>query len=192
MIRIWGRPTSVNVQKVMWAIGELGVAHERVDVGRQYGGLDTLAYGALNPNRRIPTLQDGDVVLWLDVASHPVNVLGRQVLADLDAGLDRISSDESVQRLYLASAKGGGFCAGADVHEFVGIASAEQASALAQAGQQLFDKLAALRVPTVALLHGACLGGGLELALACDYRVALEPPHLVEIVVTAARQSGSR
>jgi len=64
MIRIWGRTTSGNVQKVMWAIGELGVPHERIDAGREFGGLDSAEYGALNPNRRIPTLQDGDAVLW--------------------------------------------------------------------------------------------------------------------------------
>jgi len=64
MIRVWGRNTSSNVQKVMWAVGELGLEHERIDVGRAYGGLDTGEYGALNPNRRIPTLEDGDVVLW--------------------------------------------------------------------------------------------------------------------------------
>ncbi|TMA40992.1 MAG: glutathione S-transferase, partial [Deltaproteobacteria bacterium] len=64
MLKVWGRSTSSNVQKVMWAIGELRLPHERIDVGREYGGLSTAEYFALNPNRRIPTLQDGDVVLW--------------------------------------------------------------------------------------------------------------------------------
>src|ERR1043165_6791788 len=64
MVKIWGRTTSSNVQKVMWAVGELGVAHERIDPGREFGGLAPAAYGARNPNRRIPTLEDGDVVLW--------------------------------------------------------------------------------------------------------------------------------
>lgn len=64
MLKVWGRPTSIHVQKVMWAIGELGLNVERVDVGGPFGGLDTPEYVALNPNRRIPTLEDGDVVLW--------------------------------------------------------------------------------------------------------------------------------
>ena len=64
MLRIWGRDTSSNVQKVMWTIGELGLEHERIDAGRSYGRLDTAEYAALNPNRRIPALQDGEVVLW--------------------------------------------------------------------------------------------------------------------------------
>lgn len=64
MLRIWGRVNSVNVQKVMWAVAELGLAHERVDAGGSFGGLDTPAYGALNPNRKIPVIEDGGVVVW--------------------------------------------------------------------------------------------------------------------------------
>ena len=58
MLRVWGRNNSINVQKVMWAVGELGLPHERIDVGGAFGGLDTAEYGALNPNRRIPTVED--------------------------------------------------------------------------------------------------------------------------------------
>ena len=65
MLRIWGRTSSVNVQKVMWAVGELGLEHERVDAGGAFGGLDTPEYGAMNPNRKIPTLKDRDgTVVW--------------------------------------------------------------------------------------------------------------------------------
>ena len=64
MLRIWGRNNSINVQKVMWAVGELGLAHERIDVGGAFGRLDTPEYGRLNPNRRIPTVEDGEVVVW--------------------------------------------------------------------------------------------------------------------------------
>ena len=55
MLRVWGRTNSINVQKVMWVVGELGLAHQRVDVGGAFGGLDSEDYGARNPNRRIPT-----------------------------------------------------------------------------------------------------------------------------------------
>jgi glutathione S-transferase len=64
MLRVWGRNNSINVQKVMWAVGELGLEHERINVGGAFGGLDTAEYGRLNPNRRIPTVEDGDVVVW--------------------------------------------------------------------------------------------------------------------------------
>jgi glutathione S-transferase len=64
MLRIWGRTNSINVQKVMWAVGELGLAHERIDAGGAFGGLDTEDYGARNPNRRVPTVEDDGVVVW--------------------------------------------------------------------------------------------------------------------------------
>jgi glutathione S-transferase len=64
MLTVWGRPNSMNVQKVMWAVAELGLEHERVDVGGAFGGLDTPEYGAMNPNRKIPTVKDGEVVAW--------------------------------------------------------------------------------------------------------------------------------
>ncbi len=64
MLIIWGRKTSVNVQKPMWLIGELGLAHERKDVGGAFGGLDTAEYRAMNPHQVVPTLQDGDLTVW--------------------------------------------------------------------------------------------------------------------------------
>lgn len=64
MLKIWGRKTSSNVQKVMWAIGELGLAHERVDVGGTFGKLDTPDYGKMNPNRLVPVLQDGALTMY--------------------------------------------------------------------------------------------------------------------------------
>jgi len=63
-LKIWGRANSVNVQKVLWCCGELGLAFERVDAGMQYGQIDTPAFRAMNPNGRVPTIQDGDFFLW--------------------------------------------------------------------------------------------------------------------------------
>lgn len=63
-MRIWGRVSSINVQKVMWTVGELGLEHERIDAGGSFGRLDTPEFGALNPNRKVPVLEDGEVVLW--------------------------------------------------------------------------------------------------------------------------------
>jgi glutathione S-transferase len=63
-ITVWGRLNSVNVQKVIWALEEVGVPYEHVPLGGKFGGLDDPAYERLNPNRRVPTLRDGDTVIW--------------------------------------------------------------------------------------------------------------------------------
>jgi len=64
MLKIWGRNTSVNVQKAMWAIGELGLAYERIDVGGTYGKNNEPAYLAMNPNGLVPTLEEDGFLLW--------------------------------------------------------------------------------------------------------------------------------
>lgn len=63
-LTIWGRSNSVNVQKVLWCLGELDVAYERIDAGMQFGRNHEPEYLAMNPNGRVPTLVDGDYVLW--------------------------------------------------------------------------------------------------------------------------------
>jgi glutathione S-transferase len=68
MLKVYGRKTSVNVQKVMWAVGELGLPHTRADLGGPFGGLDTPEYGALNPNRLVPVIDDAGFVLWESAA----------------------------------------------------------------------------------------------------------------------------
>ena len=64
MLKIWGRKTSINVQKAMWTIGELGLEHQREDVGGPYGGLDRPEFAALTPHRLVPVLQDSEAVVW--------------------------------------------------------------------------------------------------------------------------------
>jgi glutathione S-transferase len=64
MLTVWGRRNSINVQKVMWAVGELGLAHEHIDAGGSFGGLDTDEFGAMNPNRRVPVVDDDGTVVW--------------------------------------------------------------------------------------------------------------------------------
>jgi glutathione S-transferase len=64
MLRLLGRATSGNVQKVMFGLGEMGIAYEREDYGRQFSNTATAEYGALNPTRKVPTLIDGELVVW--------------------------------------------------------------------------------------------------------------------------------
>ena len=93
MIKVWGRRNSSNVQKVMWAIGELGLAHERVDVGGPFGGNREAAYLAMNPNGLIPTIQDGDLTLW-----------------ESNAILRYLAAAYGIGRLRPADAKGAALC----------------------------------------------------------------------------------
>jgi glutathione S-transferase len=64
MLKVWGRKTSLNVQKVMWTVGELGLGHERIDAGGNFGKLDTPEFAGLNPNRLVPVIDDDGFVLW--------------------------------------------------------------------------------------------------------------------------------
>ena len=64
MIRIWGRVNSVNVQKALWALDELGLAYERIDAGLKFGVVDSPAYRTMNPNGLVPTMDDDGFVLW--------------------------------------------------------------------------------------------------------------------------------
>ncbi|HMN84451.1 MAG TPA: glutathione S-transferase family protein [Bauldia sp.] len=64
MLKVWGRVTSLNVQKVLWTLAEVGVSYERIDAGLQFGVVKTPEYLALNPNGLVPTIDDGGLVLW--------------------------------------------------------------------------------------------------------------------------------
>jgi len=79
MLTIWGRRNSLNVQKVMWAVGEIGLPYERRDIGGTFGGADT-EYEQLNPNRLIPTIDDNGTVIWES------NAIVRYLAARYDAG----------------------------------------------------------------------------------------------------------
>jgi 3-hydroxyacyl-CoA dehydrogenase/enoyl-CoA hydratase/3-hydroxybutyryl-CoA epimerase len=120
---------------------------------------------------------DNDAIVWLhmDMADAGTNVLGSEVLRELDRHLESLAA-RSPRGLVILSDKANGFIAGADIHEFTRIRNEAEALELVRLGQSVFNRLAALGFPSVALIHGFCLGGGLELALACRYRVALQDP----------------
>ena len=64
MLKLWGRVNSINVQKVLWALDELGVRYERVDAGLHFGVVNEPFYRKMNPNGRVPTIEDDGLVLW--------------------------------------------------------------------------------------------------------------------------------
>ncbi|MFN3630434.1 MAG: enoyl-CoA hydratase-related protein, partial [Casimicrobiaceae bacterium] len=123
---------------------------------------------------------DAEGIVWvgIDVAGASVNTLGAPVRAEVRALLERFEA-ESPKAVVFYSEKPSGFVAGADVGEFQTIAhtnDAQAAKALVIEGYDMYERLAAARYPTLALIRGFCMGGGLELALACRYRVAVDEP----------------
>ncbi|HEY8567509.1 MAG TPA: glutathione S-transferase family protein [Beijerinckiaceae bacterium] len=98
MLTLWGRLNSINVQKAVFALEEIGTPYQRIDAGRGFGVNDTPEYGAMNPNRLVPVLKDGDFVLWEShaivrylAAKHPASGLmpeDLQVRADADRWMD--------------------------------------------------------------------------------------------------------
>ena len=113
--------------------------------------------------------------LILDKAGATTNTLSAAVLLEFNKALDELER-EPPAGLIIASGKTNGFIAGADVGEFSEVASEADAIALVERGWDSFERLAAARYPTLALIRGFCLGGGLELALACRYRVVVDEP----------------
>ena len=120
--------------------------------------------------------EHGVLALTLDVPDAKVNTLGRELIAEFDGLLDEIGRDQTVRAVVLRSGKPDSFIAGADINDFTRVASAEEGEALSRSGQAILDRLEGARVPVVAAIHGTCLGGGTELALACRYRVASDDP----------------
>jgi 3-hydroxyacyl-CoA dehydrogenase / enoyl-CoA hydratase / 3-hydroxybutyryl-CoA epimerase len=122
---------------------------------------------------------DGVLVLTLDVPGEPVNTLSRSLMNEMDVALGEIEGRLGVTAVVLQSGKPDGFIAGADIRDFGQIRSAIEAETLSRGGQAILDRLEALPFPVVAAIHGAALGGGLEVALACRYRIATDDPKTV-------------
>ncbi|MDQ4080782.1 MAG: enoyl-CoA hydratase-related protein, partial [Gemmatimonadota bacterium] len=124
-------------------------------------------------------VEDGVVIVTMDLPNEPVNKLNQAVKEDFIELIRRLDGDASVQAAVLISGKPDTFIAGADIEEFLEVKTAEDAERLSLDGQSLLDKLEGLRTPVVAAIHGACLGGGLETALACAWRIGTDHPKTV-------------
>jgi 3-hydroxyacyl-CoA dehydrogenase / enoyl-CoA hydratase / 3-hydroxybutyryl-CoA epimerase len=124
---------------------------------------------------------DGLPTLWFDQRDRPQNVFDSAALEELDAHLAEVEQSGTVRGLLIRSAKPAGFCLGMDLETILSCRSATEVEAFVRRGQSVFDHLAALEIPTVAVIHGACLGAGLELALACRRRVALASAAILQI-----------
>ncbi|RLA67054.1 MAG: fatty-acid oxidation protein subunit alpha [Epsilonproteobacteria bacterium] len=127
----------------------------------------------------------GIATLTFDTPDSEVNVLCFDALYELEQVISQINKDRSVKALFIESAKSHIFIAGADIKEIKAFKSSSETLDKLRHGQEIFNSLENLPFPTVAMIDGACLGGGLELAMACKYRIATNDTHtrigLVEV-----------
>ena len=121
-------------------------------------------------------VQNGIGWVELDFPGKPVNMITPAVREQLETVLDRVGSDADVRAVVFISRKPDSFIAGADIEEFLSLGSRDEAHRLVRSGQALVNRFETLGKPVVAAIHGTCLGGGLEAALACTYRIATDHP----------------
>lgn len=120
-------------------------------------------------------LEDGIAVIRLDHPGRPVNVISRDLMSEMDALIHRLEAGEA-RGAVIVSGKPGVWIAGADIEEFKEFVTPSDAERASRAGHHLLGRLEHLEIPVVAAIEGVALGGGLELALACTYRIASDSP----------------
>ena len=116
--------------------------------------------------------KQGVAILWMDDSKDSVNTLKQELMNEFEAVLDEVEKNSKITTLVFASAKEDSFVAGADITMLQKVDTAEQAAAMSRQLQEMTNRISKLKANTVAAIHGACLGGGLELAMAFDKRVA--------------------
>ncbi|WP_017445550.1 fatty acid oxidation complex subunit alpha FadJ [Gayadomonas joobiniege] len=118
--------------------------------------------------------QDQIAVVTLDVAGESMNVLTQKTIDEINTLLNQIEKNQDLQGVIITSGKPDSFIAGADINMISACRTLDQTEQLARAGQAIFARVEQSRIPFVAAIHGICLGGGLEFALACHYRVGTD------------------
>jgi 3-hydroxyacyl-CoA dehydrogenase/enoyl-CoA hydratase/3-hydroxybutyryl-CoA epimerase len=121
-------------------------------------------------------IENGIAVVTFDLPGEPVNKLSAAVRTEMEALLTRLHDDAAVRGVVLISGKPDTFIAGADIEEFTALTSQDAAERLSFQGQETVSRVETSHKPIVAAINGACLGGGLEVALACHYRIATDHP----------------
>ena len=115
-------------------------------------------------------------LLTFDRPESGANIFDASTLDELNEHLDSVENDASLRGLIIASAKKSIFVAGADLKTLLKQAQTGEMRAFIAQGQKIFNRLAELKIPSVVAIHGASAGGGYEVALACDYRIASDDP----------------
>jgi 3-hydroxyacyl-CoA dehydrogenase/enoyl-CoA hydratase/3-hydroxybutyryl-CoA epimerase len=123
--------------------------------------------------------QDGVAVITIDLPNEPVNKFNRAVKDEFVALFDRLEHDLNIHAAVLLSGKRDSWIAGADIDEFLELKTAADAERMSHDGQLLLDSVERMRTPLVCAIHGACLGGALELAIAAAYRIATDDPKTI-------------
>ena len=129
-----------------------------------------------NPYALTTEIVSGVAIITIDLPGEPVNKFNRATKDEFVALFDRLERDLNVRAAVLISGKKDSFIAGADIEEFLQIKTADEAQRLSQEGQHLLDSINEMRTPLVVAIHGACMGGALELSLAAHYRIATDHP----------------
>ena len=132
--------------------------------------------------------EDGIAVVIFDLPNESVNKFSKAVIFEFDDVFDALEQDRALKGVVLISGKPDGFIAGADIDEFLTYTTAEMASDASAEGQVRFARVEKFKVPVVVAIHGACMGGGLELALSCRYRIATD--HAKTVLALPETQLG--
>ena len=117
---------------------------------------------------------DNVAVVTIDVPGEKMNTLKAEFASQVRAILKQIRDNKALRGVVFISAKSDNFIAGADINMIGSCRSAQEAETLARQGQQMMAEINALPIPVIAAIHGACLGGGLEMALACHNRICTD------------------
>src|SRR4051812_34184381 len=131
---------------------------------------------AAGPMVRREIGEDGICVLTFDRPESGANIFDAATMEDLRGHVDALEKESAIKGVIVVSAKKSIFIAGADLKTLLRQAQTGEMRGFIAEGQKVFNRLAALKVPSVAAIHGACAGGGYEITLACDYRVASDDP----------------
>jgi 3-hydroxyacyl-CoA dehydrogenase/enoyl-CoA hydratase/3-hydroxybutyryl-CoA epimerase len=121
--------------------------------------------------------KDNIAIVTLDLPDEKVNKLSTPVMIELNSLLDTLAVRKDIKALVFRSGKAGSFIVGADIAEIRGLTAPDAGERVARTGQEILAKIESLPFPTVAAIHGPCMGGGMELALACAYRVISNDPR---------------
>ena len=123
-------------------------------------------------NIKISKVKDGICVLTFSLKGEKVNILKSEVLLEFSEHLKKIEKNKEIEILLIKSDKEKNFIAGADINEIKGLKTKADADKKVKLGQDIFNQLENLPCITIAYINGSCMGGGTELILACDFRVA--------------------